>query len=171
MARLSPGANGACRHVYLAGAIEYAPDGGRAWRREMAEFVRRELGLPVFDPCVNEVELLSEEEKRGFRVWKRGDRARFLPVIRRIIDYDIDQLLNHTAFIICLWDEHVTRGAGTAGEVTLAYRHGIPVFLVRTVDPSALSSWAAGCATEVFGGFDELKRHLVERREELVRLG
>ena len=60
---------------------------------------------------------------------------------------------------------------GAAGEVTLAYRHGIPVFLVRTVDPAALSSWAAGCATEVFGGFDELKRHLVERREELVRLG
>ena len=137
----------------------------------MAEFVRRELALPVFDPCVNEVELLTEEEKRQFRVWKREDRGRFLPVIRRIIDYDIDQLLNHTAFIICLWDEHVTRGAGTAGELTLAYRQGIPVFLVRTVDPAALSSWAAGCATEEFAGFDELKRHLMENREELIRLG
>ena len=145
------------KHVYLAGAIEYAPDSGRGWRREIGAFLREELGLPVFDPCVNEVSLLSEEENASFRHWKRNDRERFLPVIRRIIDYDIGQLLEHTRFIVCLWDEHVSRGAGTAGELTLAYLHRIPVYLVCAVPPENLSSWAAGCATEVVSNFEELK--------------
>ncbi|PKO19536.1 hypothetical protein CVU37_03655 [candidate division BRC1 bacterium HGW-BRC1-1] len=148
------------KHVYLAGAIEYAPDNGRGWRREIGAFLRDELGLAVFDPCVNEVSLLSEEENAHFRHWKQNDRTRFLPVIRRIIDYDIGQLLEHTKFIVCLWDEYVSRGAGTAGEITLAYHHGIPVYLVCAVPPENLSSWAAGCATEVVGDFESLKKIL-----------
>jgi hypothetical protein len=150
------------KHVYLAGAIEYAPDGGKAWRREIARFLEQELGMAVFDPCVNEVALLSVEEKHRFREWKRDDRARFLPVIRRIIDNDIGQLLERTRMVICYWDEHVTKGAGTAGELTLAYLHGIPVYLVLGIPADRLSSWAAGCATEVFATFDELRARLAQ---------
>jgi hypothetical protein len=49
---------------------------------------------------------------------------------------------------------------GTAGELTLAYRMGIPVYLVLAMPPAAASSWILGCATEVFGDFDALKKHL-----------
>ena len=150
------------KHVYLAGAIEYAPDSGRGWRREIGAFLRDELGMPVFDPCVNEVSLLNAEENANFRHWKRHDRERFLPVIRRIIDYDIGQLLEQTQFIVCLWDEYVSRGAGTAGELTVAYLHGIPVYLVCAIPPENLSSWAAGCATEVVSDFESLKAILRE---------
>ncbi len=166
MARLSPGAADAAarKSVYLAGAIEYAPDGGKAWRREMADFLSGELSLGVFDPCVNELDLMNAEEKRHFRAWKQHDRARFLPVIHRIIDHDLDRLVNHTAFVVCLWDEHVSRGAGTAGELTMAYVHRVPVYLVRTIPPSDLSSWAAGCATGVFDDFGALKDFLRAER-------
>jgi nucleoside 2-deoxyribosyltransferase len=148
------------KHVYLAGAIEFAPDGGKGWRTDIARFLQAELGLSVFDPCVNEVALLTEDEKDNFREWKRTDRQRFLPVIRRIIDHDLDNVLHHTLFIVCLWDEHAMRGTGTAGELTVAYRHGIPVYMVLGMSANAVSSWAAGCATEVFSDFEELKRFL-----------
>ena len=152
------------KHVYLAGAIEFAPDGGKAWRRDMAGFISGQLGLPVFDPCHNEVAIMSEEEKTGFRKWKESDRPRFLQVVRRIINHDLDNVLNHTEFIVCYWDRHVAGGAGTAGELTLAYRHGIPVYLVLGMPLARVSSWAAGCATEIFVSFDDLKRYLVEHR-------
>jgi hypothetical protein len=148
------------KHVYLAGAIEFAPDGGRAWRREMAAFVRNELGLLCYDPCVEEISPLTPEERAAFRHWKATDRSRFLPVIRRIIDQDLDMLLHRTRFVVCLWDEHARGGAGTAGELTLAYRMGIPVYMVLAMPAAAASSWILGCATEVFTDFEALKTHL-----------
>ncbi|MCX7716910.1 MAG: hypothetical protein N2111_00705 [Candidatus Sumerlaeaceae bacterium] len=148
------------KHVYLAGAIEFAPDGGRAWRRDMAAFLQDELGLPCYDPCVEEMSPLTPEERAGFRHWKSADRPRFLPVIRRIIDQDLDMLLQRTQFVVCLWDEHARGGAGTAGELTLAYRMGIPVYMVLAMPPASASSWILGCATEVFADFDALKAYL-----------
>lgn len=144
-------------HVYLAGAIEYAPDNGKRWRQEVSQFIELEIGLSVFNPCINEQDLLSREEKCGFRDWKCSDRRRFLPVIRRIIDHDLSQLLNQTRFVVCLWDEHVTKGAGTAGELTAAYMHGIPVYLVCAIPLHSVSSWILGCASEVFETMDDLR--------------
>lgn len=151
------------KSVYLAGAIEFAPDGGRTWRRRIEDFLTGQLGLRVFNPCVNEVALLSPEEKQHFRHWKENDRERFLPVIRRIIDHDLDNVLNHTEFIVCYWDEHAMRGAGTAGELTVAWRQGIPVYLVAGMEQRSISSWVAGCATEIFANLDELEIFLGSR--------
>ena len=75
------------KHVYLAGAIEYAPDDGRGWRKEIGAFLRNDLGLAVFDPCEREMAVMNAEEKAGFRRWKSEDRPRFLPVIRRISNH------------------------------------------------------------------------------------
>jgi hypothetical protein len=149
------------KHVYLAGAIEYAPDGGKAWRLELKDFIEREIGFSVFDPCVNEIALLSEEEKLHLRTWKVSQREKFLPVMRRIIDHDLFKLLNHTRFVICLWDEHVMKGAGTAGELTAAYQNGIPVYVVAAIPMQRMSSWVIGCATEVFSSMDEIKEFLL----------
>ena len=151
------------QRVYLAGAIEFAPDGGKPWRRDIGQFLANELGLGVFDPCTNEYEILTAEEKTWFRAWKVTNRPRFLGVVRRIIDRDLDNLLHHTLFIVCYWDRHVQHGAGTAGELTMAHYHGVPVYLVLGMPLAEMSSWAAGCATEIFGSFDELKQFLRAR--------
>jgi len=56
--------------IYLAGAIEAAPDDGKAWRRDIAQFLDSELGIEVFDPSQHEQDFLTLEEKDNFRQWK-----------------------------------------------------------------------------------------------------
>ncbi|NQV14994.1 hypothetical protein HQ531_05995, partial [bacterium] len=114
--------------VYLAGAIEAAPDDGAAWRAQLTRFLNTELGWEVFDPSLHEQDFLTEEEKSNFRQWKSTDIKRFRPVIKKIIDRDIHQLLKKCDAVICLWDDYVIPGGGTHGELTLAYKNGMPVY-------------------------------------------
>ncbi len=146
--------------VYLAGAIEAAPDSGTVWRGAIAQFLRSELGWDVFDPSQHEQDFLSEEEKANFREWKSTDIKRFRPVIKKIIDRDLHQLLNTCDAVICLWDEYVIPGGGTHGELTLAYEHQLPVYLVLGMPLEKVSSWIIGCTTEVFASFSDLEQYL-----------
>ena len=50
------------------------------------------------------------------------------------------------------------KGAGTHGEVTLAFEHGIPVYVVNQVPLTDLSGWIIACSAEVFKNFEELKK-------------
>ncbi len=146
--------------VYLAGAIEAAPDSGITWRKEVTQFLKSDLNWAVFDPSQHELDFLTLEEKENFRYWKSTDIKRFRPVIKKIIDRDLDQLLKQCDAVICLWDDYVLPGGGTHGELTLAYEHSLPVFLVLGMPLEKVSSWIIGCTTEVFSGFDELKHYL-----------
>ena len=145
--------------VYLCGAIEYSPDHGKAWRAEITRFLR-ELGHEVYDPALDEQKNLSDEEVRSFRQWKATDLPRFQQTIRKIIAYDLDIVENRCDFIVAFWDEFAGRGAGTQGELTLAHRRGIPVYMVTAVPVEKISGWILGCASEVFTSFEELKAHL-----------
>lgn len=145
---------------YLAGAIEAAPDDGKAWRRRVTQFLRTSRGWDTFDPSQHEQDFLSEEEKQNFRSWKSTDTQRFRPVIKKIIDRDLHQLLQKCDAVICLWDEHVIHGGGTHGELTLAYEHKLPVYLVLGMPLEKVSSWIVGCTTEIFQTFDELEQYL-----------
>ncbi len=145
--------------VYLCGAIEYSPDHGKAWRAEITRFLR-ELGHVVYDPALDEKKNLTDEEVRDFRTWKATDLPRFQQTIRKIIAYDLDLVENRCDAIVAFWDEYAGRGAGTQGELTLAHRRGIPVYMVTAVPVEKISGWILGCATEVFTSFEELKAHL-----------
>ncbi len=143
--------------VYLAGAIEHAPDGGRAWREEISRFLAGTLGHRVFNPCVEENHLLSAEEFRQFRRWKETDLPQFRRTMRKLIDTDLDILLHKTDYVVCLWDEHVLNGGGTHGELTVAYHRNIPVYMVSRIPRDNISSWILGCTTELFEDFGQLK--------------
>ena len=147
--------------VYLAGAIEAAPDSGTTWRRELTHYLETELDWNVFDPSQHELDFLTNTEKANFRQWKSTDITRFKPVIKKIIDRDLDQLLKKCQVVICLWDDYVIPGGGTHGELTLAYEHGLPVYLVLGMPIEKVSSWIIGCTTEIFSDFDELKQYLL----------
>lgn len=151
------------RCVYLAGGIEKASDGGVAWRAELTTFLEGQLGHRVHDPTRDEPGLMSEEERREFRLWKAQPESwsRFQDVVRRIIHRDLDLILNETDYVIAYWDESVLGGGGTHGELTLSYWFGIPVYLVLGMPRSEASSWILGCATEVFDSFDALKRRFL----------
>jgi len=144
--------------VYLAGAIEYSPDLGRAWRREITPFLQG-LGHQVYDPAEDERKSLTEEEQLNLRAWKRTDVARFRAAVRKIIEFDLD-VVARSAFVVCYFDENGLKGGGTSGELTFAYRRGIPVYMVTAMPLSEVSGWVLGCCTEVFGDFDELRRFL-----------
>lgn len=147
--------------VYLAGAIENAPRGGRPWREELTAFLSRELNHRVFDPTLEENHLLSPEEFRNFRQWKNHDLIRFRNTVRKIILMDISTLINRVDYIICLWDAHVLHGGGTHGELTVAHLHDIPVYMVSKIPLENMSSWIIGCTTEIFSDFAGLKKFLV----------
>lgn len=146
--------------AYLSGAMEGAPDLGRGWRRRVKRFLTQELGHRIFDPTDNFRKLLSKEEQRYFRKWKLTEPAKFFPVIRRIIDHDLYIITTSTDYVICYWDEYVTRGAGTAAEISVAYMYKIPVYFITPLPLDRVSSWALGCASEVFFSFRQLYKYL-----------
>ena len=150
--------------VYLCGAIEYSPDYGKAWRAAITPFLRS-LGHDIYDPALDEKKTLTDEEVRDFRKWKSTDLARFQATVRKIIDYDLDWIERKCDYIVAYWDEYASRGAGSQGELTLAYRRGIPVYLVAGVPVETISGWILGCATEVFTNFEEVKSFLAAKYE------
>lgn len=147
-------------YVYLAGAMEKAPDRGCGWRSELSPFLTDTLGHRIFDPCIEENRILSVNQRRKLSVAKKSDLPEFRRLMRKIIDTDLNTILDEVDYIVCLWDEHVLGGGGTHGELTLAYHNNIPVYMVTKIPPAKMSSWILGCTTEVFTGFDELRSFL-----------
>ena len=151
--------------AYLSGSIEYASDDGKGWRAQIAPFLRG-LGHHVYDPAADEKKNLSDEEVLHFRGWKASDLARFQATVRKIIAWDLDWIESRTDYVVGYWDAAAARGAGTQGELTLAHRAGIPVYLVLAMPVGSVSGWILGCATEVFSGFDELRLFLQARHDD-----
>jgi hypothetical protein len=145
--------------IYLCGAIEYSPDHGKAWRNEVTRRLH-ELGHQVYDPALDEEKDLTPEEQHNFRGWKQSDLPRFQRTLRKIIQYDLDWIEHRTDAVVAYWDEHAGRGAGTQGELTMAYRHGLPIYMVSAIPVEQISGWVLGCASHVFPGFDELHHFL-----------
>jgi hypothetical protein len=148
--------------VYLSGAIEYSPDKGKKWRAELRPFLES-LGHTVYDPSEDERKTLDDEELAHFRGWKNTDLPRFQSAVRKIIDYDIDWIEQKTDYIICYWDEYVLKGAGTQGELAIAFRRKIPVYLVTAMPIPNVSGWVLGCCEQVFEEFESLKSFLSAR--------
>ena len=62
-----------------------------------------------------------------------------------------------------MWNEDVFKGAGTHGEVTLAFEHGIPVYVVNQLPLTDLSGWIVACSTKIFESFEELEVFLLKK--------
>ncbi len=156
--------------AYLAGAIEYAPDLGRGWRREITPFLHS-LGDRVYDPAEDERKSLTEDEQKNLRTWKRTDFARFQKAVRKIISFDLD-VVARADYVVCYFDEHGLKGGGTSGELTFAFRNRIPVYMVTPVPIPEVSGWILGCCSRVFGSFDELKEFLAgtHRGSEVAKI-
>ena len=146
--------------AYLAGAMEHAPDRGRGWRARLAP-VLAELGHGYYDPCEEELAVVTLEERERFREWKAAGHERFGPLMRRIIAHDL-AALESSDYLVCYWDEHARVSGGTPAEVTLAQVWGKPVYLVRAIARAEISAWVLGCATLTFDSLDDLSRYLKE---------
>jgi nucleoside 2-deoxyribosyltransferase len=149
--------------AYLCGPIEFAADGGKMWRRKLMPFLRDDLGHRVYDPAEDEKKNLTDEEMAHFRAWKKTDVERFRRVVRKIIHFDLDVIENKADYVICHWDNAEAQSGGTPAELTVAYRSGIPVYLVTQLAADQISGWMLACADQVFPSLDELKKFLRER--------
>ncbi|MBU0712623.1 hypothetical protein KJ762_01395 [bacterium] len=146
--------------AYLAGAIEHAPDKGKAWRADLAEFLQIEFGHESYNPHIEEPKILTPEERKQFHVLKTENLLEFQKIVRKLIRNDIKSILTEIDYVICLWNEHAEKGGGTYGELTFAFYHGIPVYMVTPMELANISGWILGCTTEFFKNFDELKEFL-----------
>jgi len=151
--------------AYLCGPIEFAPDGGKLWRRKLTPFLHDDLGHRIYDPAQDEKKNLTDEEAEHFREWKRTDMEKFRRVVRKIIQYDLDIVENRADYVICCLNGQgaALASGGMSGELTLAHRRGIPVYLVTDAAVGEISGWVLGCADRVFANIDELKKFLLER--------
>jgi nucleoside 2-deoxyribosyltransferase len=151
--------------AYLCGPIEFSPDGGKLWRRKLAPFLSQELGHRVYDPAEDEKKNLTDEEAAHFREWKAADVERFRRVIRKIIRFDLDLIENKADYVIChlAGADAASSSGGTAAELTLAYRRGIPVYMVTDLPAAEISGWMLACADHVFDSIEALKKFLLER--------
>jgi nucleoside 2-deoxyribosyltransferase len=148
--------------AYLCGPIEFAEDNGRLWRRKLGPFLRETLGHRFYDPAEDEKKSLTPEELANFRAWKTTDLERFRRVIRKIIAFDLDLIENQADYLICFWDA-LAKSGGTSAEMTVAYRKGIPVYLLTAVPAAELSGWMLGCTDHVFANVEDLKEFLTAR--------
>src|ERR1700722_15475515 len=151
--------------AYLCGPIEFAPDGGKLWRRKLTPFLHNDLGHRVYDPAEDEKKNLTDEEAGHFREWKETDVERFRRVVRKIIQYDLDIVENRADYVICCLsgERAALASGGTSSELTFARRRGIPVSLVTDASIEEISGWVLACADRVFADIDELKKFLLER--------
>ncbi len=151
--------------AYLAGAIEYSPDLGRGWRKEISPFLHGELGHTVYEPAEDERKSLTEEEQRCLRTWKRTDFARFQTAVRKIIAWDLE-IVARSDYVICYFDEFAMKGGGTSAELTLAHTRDIPVYMVTPLEIPHISGWIIGCCTRIFGSFEDLKAFLKTHHQD-----
>jgi hypothetical protein len=157
--------------AYLSGPIEFAADGGRAWRRSLAPFLRERLGHRVYDPAEDEKKNLTDEEAAHVREWKSSDLERFRRTVRKIIHFDLDRIERDADYLICYWGDAVAQSGGTPAELTLACRKGIPVYLVTPLPPERVSGWLLACADRVFPTLEDLKKFLIRKYSRALRTG
>ena len=147
--------------VYLSGGMEYATNEGRDWRRDMQEWLEREMGCTVFNPNV-ESDRLFRTEFQGvdFRALKERDLERYVEIAEKLVTIDCNEIAERTDFVIVYWNDSAQRGAGTKGELTMAHFFRKPVYMVTTMTVEEIPGWVLGCVSKMFGDFESLKKFL-----------
>ncbi|MCL5033912.1 MAG: hypothetical protein M1395_02250 [Bacteroidetes bacterium] len=150
--------------AYLSGGMEYAENYGADWRKEMVSWLKKELRHEPFDPvAASEKFLKSIHPGVDFRRSKVHDLKTHLKIAKEIVELDSKEIILHSDYLICYYDESAQRGAGTKGELTVARIFGRPVYLVRGMELDSVPSWVLGCVDRIFNDFGELKSFLKEK--------
>ena len=159
--------------AYLAGAIQGSDDGGAGWRKQFAEALRQ-LKIDYIDPVDEDIKAYGNA--RIAHAIIDTDPSSILKVqeeIRPRIDRDIAAVLD-CDFVVAYYDKAVSRGAGTQGEITLAYAAMRPAYILCGKDTkvSEIPFWIIGCATEIFTDPKDLLHYIAVKypqpREPLI---
>lgn len=150
------------KRVYLSGGMEYATNEGRAWRRDLQQWLEEHLHAEVFNPNIESERLLATHYPHvDVRALKQTDIISYAGIVSRLIELDCNEIAERSDLVICYWDDAAMRGAGTKGELTLARHFGKPVYMVTAMPSTDIPGWVLGCTTMIFSSFDELKSFLL----------
>jgi hypothetical protein len=141
--------------------MEFAKGEGADWRRVTEDWVRMNLGHSAYNPNKESDEYLAKAYPAGrFRDLKVENIDRYTEIVRELIDRDCSEIAERSDYLICNWDESAQRGAGTKGELTMARYVGKPVYMVTQMNHQDIPGWVLGCASRIFGSFEELQNFL-----------
>lgn len=141
--------------------MEYAENYGADWRDEVERWLKKQLGHNCFNPVKASEQFLSSQYPGiDFRNSKLNDFETHRKIAGEIVQLDSREIILHSDYVICYYDESAQRGAGTKGELTVAALLAKPVYLVRELPIPDMPSWVIGCVTEMFDDFGQLKNFL-----------
>ena len=143
--------------AYLSGPIENAHNDGADWRNDITRWLEKKLNHRVFNPVIETKKNIENYNSSDFRIMKNTNPNEYKKIIRKIIQIDLDAVVNQSDYLIVKWDKSVFKGGGTHGEITMAYWLKKPIFLVNSLPIDDISSWIFSCAEHMFDNFDDLK--------------
>lgn len=151
-------------NAYLSGGMEFAENYGADWRSELEGWLKKELNHGCFNPVkASEQFLKSTYPGVDFRDSKSNHFEKHREIARQIVQLDSHEIILHSDYVICYYDDSAQRGAGTKGELTVAALVAKPVYFVRGMEIPDIPSWVIGCATEIFESFADLKSFLKKK--------
>ena len=146
--------------AYLSGPIENAYNDGADWRNDITQWLEQDLNHRVFNPVTETQSITKELNTDDFRLMKTTNPEQYKKIIRKIIQVDLDAVVQGSDYLIVNWDKSVFKGGGTHGEITMAHWFKKPVYMVNTLPIEDVSSWIFSCTDLMCNNFGDLKTEL-----------
>ena len=146
--------------AYLSGPIENAHNDGADWRNDITQWLKQNLNHRVFNPVTETKNITKDLNTDDFRLMKTTNPEEYKKIIRKIIQVDLDAVVQGSDYLIVNWDKSVFKGGGTHGEITMAHWFKKPVYMVNTLPIEDVSSWIFSCTDLMCNNFGDLKTEL-----------
>ncbi len=154
--------------IYLAGAMEFAPDVGADWR-EKASALLESKGFRFFNPCIDEGGTFAQHNFKNhdeFHAAKTADFKKFQKCMNEVARVDLVQVAS-AQYVLA----YITPGlgGGTVGEMTAArYIFDTPVIAVLHPDTKLekTSGWLLACCDKIFTDFETATSYIAQRYED-----
>jgi len=148
--------------TYLAGPIGDVPlKEARTWRDMVTERLAQ-MGIGVLNPLHKESEMAV---RRKLLLWSRtGNIDALRPLVNKeLIDPDLE-MVEASDFVTMWLPKEGQEVCGSYGEITHAYSHEVPVYVVteRKTRPLNIPYWAIGCSTKIFRSWDDYFKYVEE---------
>ncbi len=136
---------------------------GMGWRRKIKNWLQ-ERGEKAYDPCCEET---KEHKEYGITNRKKHKWETFPQRLQEdILAKDLHQIEEATKYVVCFFTRYST---GTVSELSHAFYHKIPVYIIST---RRLVGWVSTVAhaqgNRLFKTFEELHNFL-KRKYQLRR--
>lgn len=153
--------------VYLAGPIDHAEDDGVTWRNEMTEFLQKEIGCTVFDPCNKPIEYAKykEIEDEKIKMMELKNSGRYFELTQRmkaIVHMDL-RMVDICDFVIVYMDMD-SKPFGTIHELLNSLHQKKPTLVVIKGGRKEASNWLYGIMDYnfMFDSFDDVKTFITQ---------